>query len=519
MSDPPNRDGVLDAAALHEVCDPLAEAVFSLDEELRFTFLNDRAETLLQGTEDDLLGTVVWEAVPDPMTATFRRAFEQAAAAREPATFEEHDSARDTWFEVGVYPSATGLTVSLHDVTEYVHRREELERRERALRRAYEVVADTDRPFTEQIDVLLSLVREVVGTDYATFSYVDDPEYVFEAVDVPDGVDLQRGTTVPLEELPNCRHVAETARTLVLEDVEADAPELADPTWGIACYLGAPVFSGEEVYGTFCFYGMEAKVETFSDWEVTFVELLSNWVSYELGRQRQTRELEASNERLEQFAYAASHDLQEPLRMVSSYLRLIETRYADALDEDGREFLEFAVDGADRMREMIDSLLAYSRIDTRGDPFEPVDLNAVLDDVRTDLQFRIDEGDADVASDDLPRVEGDPNQLRQLVQNLLDNALEYSGEESASVDVSAERAGSKWVVSVHDEGVGIDPDDQDRIFEVFQRLTTRQEHAGTGIGLALCERIVERHDGELWVESTSGEGSTFSFTLPAASEQ
>ncbi len=232
-------------------------------------------------------------------------------------------------------------------------------------------------------------------------------------------------------------------------------------------------------------------------------------------RREYQRKLEESNERLEQFAYAASHDLQEPLRMVSSYLKLIERRYADELDQDGREFIEFAVDGADRMRDMIDGLLEYSRIETRGDPFEPVDLDEVVDDARADLRMRIEESDAAIDVEPLPRVRGDADQLRQVFQNLLRNAVEYSGDDPPRVHVSAERAGSEWVVSVSDEGIGVDPDDADRIFEVFQRLHSHEEHPGTGIGLALCRRIVERHGGEIWVESEPGEGSTFSFTLPA----
>jgi PAS domain S-box-containing protein len=235
-------------------------------------------------------------------------------------------------------------------------------------------------------------------------------------------------------------------------------------------------------------------------------------------RQEYERKLEASNERLEQFAYAASHDLQEPLRMVSSYLQLLERRYGDELGEDGEEFLAFAVDGAERMKAMIEALLAYSRVETRGDPFEPVDLEPLLEDVLADLQLHIDESDAAVTAGSLPTVEGDASQLRQVFQNLLDNAVEYSGDDPPRIRLEAERSGTQWVVSVEDEGIGIDPDDQNRVFEVFQRLHSHEEHEGTGIGLALCRRIIERHGGDIWVESESGEGSTFYFTLPAADD-
>ncbi len=247
---------------------------------------------------------------------------------------------------------------------------------------------------------------------------------------------------------------------------------------------------------------------------------LTQDITEQVERERRLEELidqlEASNERLEQFAYAASHDLQEPLRMVSSYLRLVERRYADELDDEGREFIEFAVDGADRMRGMIEGLLEYSRIETRGDSFEPVDLDAIVADVRDDLQVRIEETDAELTTDPLPTVEGDAGQLRQVFQNLLDNAIEYSGDAPPRISVAARRDGSMWEISVSDEGIGIDPDDADRIFEVFQRLHSREDHEGTGIGLALVERIVERHGGDIRVESEPGEGTTFSLTLPAA---
>lgn len=166
-------------------------------------------------------------------------------------------------------------------------------RRENALNRAFDIVADTDRSFDERVESLLEVGRIAVGTDYATLSYVNNDKYVFEAVDVPTNVDLQAGTMVPLGELPNCQTVAETEQALVLEDVEAEAPELADPTWGISSYIGVPVCVDGEVYGTFCFYGLDERAEGFSEWDLTFVELLGDWVSGELEQRERARTISA----------------------------------------------------------------------------------------------------------------------------------------------------------------------------------------------------------------------------------
>lgn len=202
--------------------------------------------------------------------------------------------------------------------------------------------------------------------------------------------------------------------------------------------------------------------------------------------------------------------------MVSSYLQLLETNYADELDEEARTYIDFAVDGSDRMREMIEGLLAYSRIDMDDIAFEPVESEDVVDDVLTDLQVRIDETDSTVIVDSLPAVYGDPQQIEQLLSNLISNAIKYSGEEPPRVEISAEKRGNRCVFSVADEGIGIEPEYVDQIFEIFNRLHSNEECQGTGIGLALCEKIVDHHGGDIWVDTEPGRGTTFYFTLPTA---
>jgi PAS domain S-box-containing protein len=610
MTDRWEREQELESE-LQRILGRISDAFYAVDDEFRFTHVNDRAAELLQQTEEELLGEQLWEVFPDLRDLDeVWDAFHTALETQEPTSYELYYDTLDFRVEANLYPSETGISVYFRDVTERREREQELEQTERRFEAIFEdpnilvgllepdgTVLDINGTAMEYIDADLadvtgepfwetpwwgegedvrSSVREwterAAAGEYVNFeadlTRPDGEQYTLNGVFRP--VTNDEGDVVSI--VVSDRDVTERKkRERELEESEQRYRTLAEhfPNGVVTLFdhdLEYTLVAGQG-FDKIPVDPAEAEGEQFDDvWPEETIDTLKpalqaalegkertveleyagrEWVLYTVPitdnrgdvfagvsmahditerkeYQRRLEEtidrLEESNRRLEQFAYAASHDLQEPLRMVSSYLQLIESRYGDELDEDGEEFLAFAVDGADRMRDMIDGLLAYSRVETQGDPIEPVDLDSVLESVLADLQLQIEETDAEITTDTLPRTEGDAAQLRQVFQNLLSNALEYSGDEPPRVSVDAERRGREWVISVHDEGIGIDPDDQERVFEVFQRLHSRKKYSGTGIGLALCQRIIERHGGEIWVDSEPGEGATFSFTLPAADD-
>lgn len=226
------------------------------------------------------------------------------------------------------------------------------------------------------------------------------------------------------------------------------------------------------------------------------------------------QDLERSNAELKKFAYVASHDLQEPLNQVANYVQLLEMRYDDAVDEDGKEFINFAVEGVSLMQTLIDDVLAYSKVDMQAIEFEMIEAETALNRALSNLRRRISDSQAVITHDSLPTIMADSTQMMQLFQNLVGNAIKFRSEQSPEIHISAKRQDDHWLFSVKDNGIGIDPQFSERIFIIFQRLHTRDEYQGTGMGLAICKKIIECHRGQIWVESELGQGATFYFTIP-----
>ncbi|WP_425487812.1 PAS domain-containing protein [Natronomonas salina] len=465
-------------------------AVALVDDEFRYQTVGGTPPEGIELTTDQLVGERVQDALPPALAEKLSASYE-AAFDGESSSFEYESGDFVYRFHTVPVRDDDGDVFAAMGISQDVTEQKGQERRLRAAKAQLEtlfdvlpvgvVVADADGRILQANDT----AEEIWGGD--VFDVDSVAEYERYPVREADS-----GETVPPEEMTLAR---------VIDGEEVTEPDVYE----------IDAFDGERRVVRLEGRPIRDDAGRVTRGVVTLTEITE--------RREYQQRLEESNERLEQFAYAASHDLQEPLRMVTSYLQLLERRYGDELGEDGQEFVDFAVDGAERMREMIDALLEYSRVETRGDPFEPVDLDEALEDVTRDVQVRVEETDAEITAEDLPTVRGDPSQLRQVFQNLLSNALEYSGEEPPRIHVDAERSGDEWVLSVADEGIGIEPDQHERVFEVFQRLHSRDEHEGTGIGLALTRRIVERHGGDVWVESAPGEGSTFYFTLPVGVER
>ena len=445
---------------------------------------------------DERLGESVFEyAHPDDLPAMVE-AFEQLLAEPErTVTLDARVRHRDgSWRMLEVTasnllddPAVRGIVVNSHDITA----RKDLEDTLRRERDRFNILLQTspvgitfvnrDGQITfanPQAEKVLGLGQdEITGRTYHAPAWrITDYE----------------GNPFPEKELPFAR-VQETGRAV------HDVQHAVEKPYGKRALLSinaAPVFDDEGDFD-----GIVATVQDITE------------------RKRAEKELQRSNEELQQFAYVASHDLQEPLRMVSSFLQLLQQRYGGELDERADEYIYYAVDGAARMKRLINDLLQYSRVATRGKPLRPVSSQEIFDEVLKDLQVIIQEQTATITHEPLPMIRGDRTQVRQLLQNLMGNAIKFHGDEPPRIHVCAERENGMWRFAVRDEGIGIEQRHAERVFVIFQRLHGKTKYEGTGIGLAICKKIVERHGGRMWLESEPGAGSTFYFTLPAAGEK
>ena len=386
-------------------------------------------------------------------------------------------------------------------------------------------IEDVYQRFGEEVAALIPFDRIVINLIADEPTYMVDT-YQASAVDVPD---RERDHAYSIEGTLS-QSVMDSQRCIVFQPREESevAASYAGLTgayrMGLRSFLSAPLLHRGEPIG--CLNLHSLRENAYSELHRLLAERIAIYIAGAIANAQlhgrvteQAEELARSNRELEQFAYVASHDLQEPLRMVSSYVELLGRRYSGKLDERAEKYIYFAVDGATRMQRLITDLLAYSRVGTQGGELAPTDTAPAVKEALSNLEVAVADSKARVTYPDLPQVTADSSQLVQLFQNLIGNALKFKGEQRPRVEVNAQRDGSYWLFSVRDNGVGFDQRYADRVFGVFKRLHRNSEIPGTGIGLAICQRIIDRHGGRIWAESEPGKGATFYFTLPAVSEQ
>jgi PAS domain S-box-containing protein len=505
--------------ALHElICDAEGRPC-----DYRILEVNPAYERLTGLRGADLVGRTVLEVMPDTEPMWIQR-FGRVALTGEPDHFDGESRVLDRWYEVYVSRTEIGrFAVVFLNVTERKKAEEALRRSNDRINLLAETASEllrSDSPLT----IINSLCQKVLAflDCQAFFNFLVDEKKGRLHLNTCAGISDEEARKIEWLDfgMAVCGCVARDACRIVVEDIPAAQDPRADllKGFGIVAYACHPLMVGKRLLGTLSF-GTRTRAR-FEEDELSLMMAVTDQVAIAIESQRAeealrlaAEDLARSNRDLEQFAYVASHDLQEPLRAVSGYTQLLQKRYPDQLDEKGRQYIAGAADGAIRMQTLIHDLLSFSRVSTQGKSFELTDLNVVLAKALDNLAVTLQEASPKVTSGVLPRVRVDPTQITQLFQNLIGNAIKFRNNRPLEIDISARRETAQWVLSVRDNGIGIEPQYFERIFQIFQRLHTRVAYPGTGIGLAVCKRIVERHGGTIWVESQPGAGSTFHFTI------
>jgi PAS domain S-box-containing protein len=531
-----------------ELIEALPVPVFFKARDGRYLGVNRAWEEFFGITRDEFLGKTVHELYPQSPGVAEKHFAMDLELWNSPGSqrYETPVTVRGGQVRHAIYCKATftgadggvaGLIGTILDITE----RKQAEQREAIGHAATRLIAEADT-LSEAIRGIIGVMCEQLGwVCGAHWSIQPDGQTLKRAETWTSGdpaigafLDATRGMVYAPAQSGLVRRVLATGTSVWIADVAREKEYLRAQSAAAAGLHGAfalPVLIGSEVRGVIEFYSRD--VAQLDDWLLQLGTSVGNQIGQLMARRRaeaevreaheelsrRAQDLARSNAELEQFAYVASHDLQEPLRMVSSYTQLLLRRYSKLFDDDAKEFMGYIVDGAARMKQLIEDLLAYSRVGTRGRDPEPTDAGAALEQALANLRASIEASGATVTHDPLPTVRADASQLVQLFQNLVGNALKFRGGEAPRIHVGAQEQAAEVELSVRDNGIGIDPQYFERIFVIFQRLHSKAEYEGTGIGLAICKKIVDRHGGRIRVESQPGRGSTFYCTLPRVLEE
>jgi len=467
-----------------QTLESIPDAFYTVDREWRITYANQRAKAMW-GRQDDVIGKNVWHEFPESESLVFGDQLRKAMAEQVTVDFEGWYPPWGAWLAMRAYPSPESLAVYFHDITA----RKSAE--EASLRLAAIVESSDDAIISKSLDGVVTSwnaaaerifgyrAEEMIGQPILRLipedRYEEEPRILER---------LRRG-----ERVDHFETVRRTKEGRLL-NVSVTISPLRDKRGMI---IGASKIARDITE-------RKRNEEALQRSEQDLAE--------------RAAELERLNTELQQFGYIVSHDLQEPLRTITNFVQLLTKRLQGTVDEQTAELIGFIVDGTQRMQTLITDLLAYTRVSGPVQPFAAVDGEALLARVLGDLQLVIREQEAEVSHEALPTVHGDVGQLGLVLQNLIGNALKFRSAPAPHIHIGARRDGRQWVFTVRDNGIGIEPQYRERIFQVFQRLHPRSQYPGTGIGLAICKKIIERHGGRIWVESERGQGATFYFTLP-----
>ena len=511
---------------LRQILDSVTDPFVILDPQWGISYINRDAATLIGIPAEELRGQNLWEKFPAAVGSVYYQNYHRARNEGVAVLFEEYIPELKRWFEVQAVPTSDGrLAVYSRDVT--ARKNVELIRAQDARHSALRADVSTALGRSGDLRQLLQGSCEaMVNQLHVAFARVWTVSTDGKMLELQASAGLYTHIDGPHARVPVGKFkiglIAEEQRPHHTNDVAHD-PRVGDRAWAAAqnliAFAGYPLMVEGRCVGVVAMFAQEK----ISDSTLSAVSTIADAIAQGIQRKRaeealedRARELARSNAELERFAYIASHDLQEPLRMVGSYTQLLGRRYAGKLDKDADEFISFAVDGVTRMQTLINDLLSFSRVGTKGGQMTPVRLEASLTAALANLGASIKETQAQITHDPLPTVMASQGQMVQLFQNLIGNAIKFHSGDAPRVHIGVEPVGDDWQLSVRDNGIGIDPEFFNRLFVVFQRLHNRSEYPGNGIGLAICKKIVERHDGRIWIESALGQGTTFFFTLRGA---
>ncbi len=520
-------------AKLADILETITDAFVALDRNSCYTYVNQRAEQIFNRHPTDLIGKNIWEVFPEAVEHQFYHTYFQAMTEQRVIQMQEYYPPLDRWFEYWMYPSPEGISIFFQDITHQKLAEIALEKSERRYRSL--VVA------TSQAVWITNANGEVVEDIPSWRALTGQSEEEVKGWGWLDAIHPEdRGRTL--------QAWTQALKEKAIYQIEHRL-QVADGSYRFFVVRAVPILDANDEIQEWVGTDTDITEQQAALRDRNLAQLALQQANEELEIKVQVRtaelqklneELNRSNQELEQFAYVASHDLQEPLRAVMGYTQLLENEYQDCLDESAQEYFAYIIDGAKRMQQLIQDLLVYSRVGTRAQEFALVDCNVALNLALSNLHIAIAQSQAIITHDPLPKLLADKTQMVQLFQNLISNAIKFCRQEPPQIHIGVlfRREGeaeeellnphsckdvinsvftphSEWLIWVQDNGIGIKSQYLERIFEVFRRLHTRREFPGTGIGLAICKKIVERHGGRIWAESKPGVGTVFYLTLKA----